>query len=210
METPNKKRHSYLPERHQQQEEISETRLKVEKIIAEENKPYIRYVDEEPKGTSAMFVRLADVNYRLNRHTSIEERRVGQLVLSNVRVIPAKITVDEVVCDGVLCEWVRHRRNADESRVILYFHGGSWAFGSLESARPVSVLLAENTGFSVLMVQYRLSPENPFPAGLDDCYKVYRWLISQGYSPDKIGVFGDSAGGNLSFALMHMLRQEGV
>lgn len=173
-------------------------------------KPYIRFTQEEPTGASALIVRIAEVTSELNRHTEIDERRLGQLVLSGVRPIPASVSVTEVVCDGVPCEWVQSRRDSEDDRVIVYIHGGSWAFGSLESARPVSVRLAQNTGMKVLMVQYRLSPEHPYPAGLEDCYKVYRWLLSQGYPPEHIGFFGDSAGGNLSFALLHYLKQQEV
>lgn len=177
------------------------------------SKPYIRYTQREPSASGLLFSRIAQLNGQVMRSRTVEERRRVQLVVAEVRIIPPTIICEEITCDDVPCEWVYPRRrqglSALEERVIIYLHGGSWAFGSLESARPVSVLLAERTGYGVLMASYRLSPENPYPAGLEDCYKVYKWLLRQGYRPEQIGLMGDSAGGNLALCLMNRLKAEG-
>lgn len=119
-------------------------------------------------------------------------------------------TSTAVMADGVPAEWLIAAASSSRDR-MLYIHGGSWMSGSLAGYRAHAGRLAEHTGCSVLNVDYRLAPENPFPAGLDDCFTAYCWMLDSG--PDgegparRVFVAGDSAGGNLTLALLLKLRE---
>jgi len=171
------------------------------------NNPHILYSTEKVSAKSRLFKLAQLKNAELMRGKTVEEHRVFQQRLAEIRPIPPNISVAEDVVANVHCEWVT-REESRTDKVILYIHGGSWAFGDLQTARPVGVLLAEATNSSVLVVDYRLSPEHPYPAGLDDCADVYRQLLRNGISPERLAVFGDSAGGNLALCLLHQLREE--
>lgn len=86
--------------------------------------------------------------------------------------------------------------------LLVFFHGGGWVYGDLESHDPPCRFLAERSGVRVLSVDYRLAPEHPFPAGYDDAVAAYRWVVDNAASLDadvhRLGVGGDSAGGNLA------------
>ena len=114
---------------------------------------------------------------------------------------------------GVACEWLL-APGADPDRRLLYIHGGGWTAGNLDSHRPLSARISKAAGAAVLGVHYRLAPEHPFPAGLDDCVHAYRWLRSNGPNgpgPAR-GVFvaGDSAGGNLTFATLLACKERNI
>lgn len=104
---------------------------------------------------------------------------------------------------------VQHR---DE--VLLFFHGGGWVTGDIESYTPACANLAEATGCVVASVDYRLAPEHPFPAGLEDCYRVARMFLEEPEllgidDPRRIVLVGDSAGGNLAAVVSLVLRENG-
>lgn len=114
---------------------------------------------------------------------------------------------------GVACEWLL-AQGADPDRRLLYIHGGGWTAGNLDSHRPLSARISQAAGAAVLAVHYRLAPEHPFPAGLDDCVHVYRWLLSNGPNGPaparSIFIAGDSAGGNLTFATLLACKERGL
>ena len=111
--------------------------------------------------------------------------------------------------DHIPMEWVV-ADGADPDRRILYVHGGSWVSGSLAGYRAFLSRVSQATGAVVLAVDYRLAPEHPFPAGLDDCIQAYRWMRENG--PQGKGtvpaayLMGDSAGGNLALAALLKVR----
>jgi acetyl esterase/lipase len=117
------------------------------------------------------------------------------------------IHVEAVDVDGVPAEW-QVVPEAEEDRVLLYFHGGGWVIMSPLSHRLFSIALGQATRMRVLSVNYRLSPEYPFPAGLEDCMKAYQWLLDQGIQPGNIVIAGDSAGGNLALATILSFRDK--
>jgi acetyl esterase len=97
---------------------------------------------------------------------------------------------------------------AGDSSPILFIHGGGWAICSIDTHHDLAADLALDTGRTVLSVEYRLAPEHPYPAALDDCYAAARWLTeyASGASPAQLIVVGDSSGGNLAAALALMAR----
>ena len=95
-------------------------------------------------------------------------------------------------------------------RHVLYLHGGAFATGFPALYRDMTWRIATLCRAQVTCVDYRLAPEHPFPAGLDDCVTAYRWLIASGADPARIAVMGDSAGGGLVFSTLLRLRDEGI
>jgi len=134
------------------------------------------------------------------------------LVIEGVApAIAATTKVERVLADGVLSEWVL-AENADPDLRILYIHGGGFMAGTLECYRHVVEALSRASGMAVLVVDYRLAPENPFPAGLDDGVTAWTWMLDHGPegegAPGAAFLAGDSAGGHLALALMLRLRDE--
>lgn len=106
---------------------------------------------------------------------------------------------------GLKGEWVRSRASHNK-RVVLYLHGGGYFFCSPRTHRPVTTALARQLGGRTLALQYRLAPEHPYPAALDDAVTAYRWLLDHGTSPGHIAIAGDSAGGGLALTTLVALR----
>lgn len=122
---------------------------------------------------------------------------------------PEGVTYAEVDADGVPSVWCIPQGAASD-RVALFTHGGGFVVGSRHTHRKMAGHLAKAIGCRALVVDYRRAPESPFPAQLDDCVKVYRWLLaSEGIAPNHIVTTGDSAGGNLAIAIPLKLRQDG-
>jgi acetyl esterase/lipase len=90
--------------------------------------------------------------------------------------------------------------------VLLYFHGGGYVMGSINTHRAMVARLARAARARALLIDYRLAPENPFPAAVEDATATYRWLLAQGRQPRKIALAGDSAGGGLTLATLLALR----
>lgn len=122
---------------------------------------------------------------------------------------PEDIKIESINIDGILAEW-QVVPKARKDHVLLYFHGGGHVVGSPKYSRLITVEIAKITRLKVLSIDYRLAPEHPFPAGLEDCIASYKWLLKEGYSPKNIIIGGESAGGNLCFATLIKLRDEGL
>lgn len=110
--------------------------------------------------------------------------------------------------DGIPAEWI-DGPDVHRDRVLLYLHGGGYCVGSCTSHRGFVSRIAGACRARLLLPEYRLAPEHPFPAALEDACAVYRYLLAQGYPPEQILVGGDSAGGGLAVALLLALRDEG-
>jgi monoterpene epsilon-lactone hydrolase len=106
-------------------------------------------------------------------------------------------------------EWV-YATGFDPERVILYLHGGGYISGSPQTYRMLIAQIARAADARVLAPDYRLAPEHPYPAALEDVQTAYFWLLEQGVAPENIVVAGDSAGGGLTIALMLTLRETGA
>lgn len=127
--------------------------------------------------------------------------------LTRVR-LPAGITREVVSADGVRCDWLIPQNSANDL-VLLYLHGGGFVFGLTPSHLKMVAHLVQQMRIRALLVDYRLAPGHPFPAPLDDCMAVNRWLGRQGIAAQDTVVAGDSAGGNLTLALLMALRDSG-
>jgi acetyl esterase/lipase len=126
---------------------------------------------------------------------------------ANVRP-PQNMTHEVVSADGVRGEWFIPEGSPDD-RALLYLHGGGFIFGVSDLHRAMVARLAQMMGVQALMADYRLAPEQPFPAALDDCVTAYRWLRAQGFAASNIVIAGDSAGGNLTITTLMRLRDAG-
>ncbi|HAH10137.1 MAG TPA: alpha/beta hydrolase [Alphaproteobacteria bacterium] len=117
--------------------------------------------------------------------------------------------VSPVLISSMRGEWVIPD-GAAARRVILYFHGGGFIAGSPEGHRPFVARLAQASGARILVPQYRLAPEHPYPAALRDAADAYRWLLSQGLLPQHVIFAGDGSGGGLALATLLALRNAGL
>lgn len=109
----------------------------------------------------------------------------------------------------VPASWITPPGSAAD-RVILYLHGGGYILGSPETHHEIIHRFAHGASARALAVDYRLAPEHPYPACVEDAVAAYRWLLAQGQSPSGIAVAGDSAGGGLTMATLVALRDAGV
>lgn len=109
---------------------------------------------------------------------------------------------------GVPGEW-SSVPGSDAARVLLFFHGGGYCSGSIRSHRRMVTEAGRAAGLRTLAIGYRLAPEHPFPAALDDAMTAWRWLRGQGIDAAQIALGGDSAGGGLTLALLSALRDDG-
>ena len=110
--------------------------------------------------------------------------------------------------DHMKAEWIISVDKPDTNRVLLYFHGGGYATGSINTHRAHISQLVMHSGIKALMIDYRLAPENKFPAAVDDAVYAYEWLLKNNYLPDRIAFGGDSAGGGLTVATLLYLRDQ--
>lgn len=117
-------------------------------------------------------------------------------------------TYESVDVDGVPSLWVT-APGVSTDRVILYFHGGGYVLGSLRSHQDLTARISKAADARVLYIDYRMGPEDPFPAAVDDAVTAYRWLLTQGHDASRIAVSGDSAGGGLTVATLVSLRDSG-
>jgi epsilon-lactone hydrolase len=149
----------------------------------------------------------------------VKRRLHGGLSVESVREVGARLDGwvargeparpgDPVVANGVSCEWFAPR--VDEQRIVLYLHGGGFMVHLPLAYRVFARLMADTLGARVLLPEYRLAPEHPFPAGPDDCLDAYRWLLSQGIDAKRVVIAGDSAGGNLALVTAIRIRDEGL
>ncbi len=106
-------------------------------------------------------------------------------------------------------EWI-FPHGCDKTKVLLYFHGGGYFVGSTNTHRALVSKLAMNAGISALSINYRLAPEHPYPAAIEDCAKVYDWLLSKNFQPNQICFGGDSAGGGCVIGTLTYLRDKNI
>jgi epsilon-lactone hydrolase len=137
------------------------------------------------------------------------ERRAQYERAEKVFPTPPDVKVERVSAPVAPGEWLRPP-GAEPGRVVLYLHGGGYVIGSPRSHRHLAAAIAAAAGARALLLDYRLAPEHPFPAALEDATAAYRWLLEQGVAPGGIVIAGDSAGGGLTVATLLALREAKV
>lgn len=140
---------------------------------------------------------------------TLEERRADFAPAGRLHPLPEDVIVTDVDAGGVPAHWLV-TPGANPDRVLLYLHGGWYTLGSLRSHGELAARIGRAAGTQVLFPEYRLAPEHPFPAAVDDVLAAWRWLEAvHGASPASIVVAGDSAGGALTLGLLQALRDSG-
>jgi monoterpene epsilon-lactone hydrolase len=122
--------------------------------------------------------------------------------------VPQGLLWETADADGIHCEWLTPS-NASSDSVLLYLHGGGGVLGLYNSSRKMTGHIALTCNLRTLMPDYRLAPENPYPAGLNDCVTTYRWLLSQDIQSHRIVIAGDSMGGYFTICMLLKLRDIG-
>jgi acetyl esterase/lipase len=139
---------------------------------------------------------------------SIPKLRLGSGAGAKQIRVPQGIHREAADASGVHSEWITPS-NALSDAVLLYLHGGGGVLGLYNSSRNMTGHIALACNLRTLLPDYRLSPENPCPAGLDDCVAAYSWLISEGFKPQRIVIAGDSMGGYFTICALLKIRDVG-
>jgi epsilon-lactone hydrolase len=139
---------------------------------------------------------------------SIEESRAEFEVVASHFQPAEDVRCEPVDAGGVPGEWISTPESVHE-RVIYYLHGGGYTSGSINTHREMVSRLSRAAGARALLIDYRLAPEHPFPAAVEDATTAYRWLLATGVEPDRVVIAGDSAGGGLTVATLVALRDAG-
>ncbi|HUH73151.1 MAG TPA: alpha/beta hydrolase [Chitinophagales bacterium] len=142
-------------------------------------------------------------------NATIEENR--KALESAAKILPNfyfNIQHQVVSLDTFEAEWILPKNACN--KVLLYLHGGGYSSGSHRTHRPMVSRICKKGGFKGFVINYRKSPENPYPAALEDAHKAYLYLMNEGYTPKNIVIAGDSAGGGLALALLYYLRDHQI
>jgi acetyl esterase/lipase len=121
--------------------------------------------------------------------------------------LPDFIHAEPTIAGSVKAEWLT-TPEVHEERAILYLHGGSYVMGSIATHRELAGRIAHSARACVFIIDYRLAPEHPFPAAVEDSLAAYRWLLTKGVNPSRAAIVGDSAGGGLAVATLVAIKNE--
>jgi monoterpene epsilon-lactone hydrolase len=161
----------------------------------------------KPRDIAALRAHLAKVP-SLDSMT-LEEQRAQYERAEQAFPVPADVRIDRITARGVPAEWLTVRGD-DPRAAILYLHGGGYGIGSPRSHRHLAAAIAAAADAAALVPHYRLAPEHPFPAAVDDAVASYRWLLEKNVAPERLVIAGDSAGGGLTVATLLALRDGGL
>lgn len=140
---------------------------------------------------------------------TLEQQRAAIGMMTASASEPEGVAISETYAGGCRAYWHDPASGAQD-RVILYVHGGGYMGGSPKSHERLVSHLAKATGCRALNLDYRLAPEHPHPAAVQDATNAYRWLLAQGFRPGHIAISGDSAGGGLTLATLLSLKENGL
>ena len=147
----------------------------------------------------------AAYGHELRSSPSLEAARAAYERVAAGYPIAGDVACEPVDAGGVEAEWVTPE-GADPSCVLVVVHGGGYASGSIATHRALAANVARAAGARALVLGYRLAPEHPFPAALDDVVTAYRWLLDGGVASGRVALLGDSAGGGLALSAQLALR----
>ena len=139
---------------------------------------------------------------------TVEQRREGMESTPRAAT-PDDIDLQNITVDNIPGRWI-NAPGVREDHVVIYYHGGGYVMGSIDTHEELMSRISRETNARVLGIDYRLAPEAPFPAAVEDGLAAYRWVLSQGISPANILLGGDSAGGGLTLATMLAARKESI
>ncbi len=140
---------------------------------------------------------------------SVLEMRAAMAAGGDATPVPEGVTFTAVDAGGVPAEW-NDGEGVRQDRVLIYYHGGGYCMGSLDTHRGHTARISQLANLRVLAVDYRLGPEHPHPAAVEDAVTGYRFVLNQGIAPGKIALAGDSAGGGLTVAALLSIRDQGL
>lgn len=146
----------------------------------------------------------------LIENDDLQKQRNSQNHLGSFFENDKRFQFTSVDVNNMHCEWTEYIHQAvteNEPKIIFYCHGGGYMTGSCVYARELTTKLARKNLYRVFCFDYRLSPESPYPAALEDAFLAWKYILSCGYLPENIILAGDSAGGNLCLALSQMIKQ---
>lgn len=159
--------------------------------------------------TKQRLLRLIKLAHGLVENADIEKHRQSQDQIGELLGRVKDLNYRGMELEGTHCEWVSLNRAHVHKQVIMHCHGGGYSTGSSLYARTLTAKLASCTAMEVLSFDYRLAPEHPYPAALEDAMKVWDYLMRVGYGARDVILTGDSAGGNLALALTLKLKEQG-
>ncbi|MBR4606775.1 MAG: alpha/beta hydrolase [Lachnospiraceae bacterium] len=159
--------------------------------------------------TRQRLMRLVKLAHGLVEKPDLEKHRQSQDQIGELMGRVKDLTFRGMELDGIHCEWVSLNRAHVHKQIIMHCHGGGYSTGSSLYARTLTAKLAASTAMEVLSFDYRLAPEHPYPAALEDALRVWDYLMRQGYGARDVILTGDSAGGNLALALTLKLKEQG-
>lgn len=138
----------------------------------------------------------------------LEKQRRSQELLGNLTAPMAGMDWEPFDLEGIPAAWMRLKRPHRRRHAILYCHGGGYTSGNLGYSKVLASKLTNVTGYDVLTFEYRLAPEHPYPAAVEDAMSAWDYLMRLGYGARDVVLAGDSAGGNLALVLGHRLREQ--
>jgi len=140
---------------------------------------------------------------------SVEAQRAKMEKFAKAIKLPVDVNCEFAKESPVPAEWITTPK-VDGDRILLYLHGGAYFLPYDNPHRAMVACLGRGAQMRAFLVDYRLAPEHPYPAALDDVTNVYQWLLKQGYPPENIAIAGDSCGGGLALATLLRLRDSGI
>jgi epsilon-lactone hydrolase len=161
--------------------------------------------------SSAFKVVLRLIKSRMFSSTNhVKLRKMVDSAASRTPAPPKEIDIKDETINNLSCLWVK-ALGSEPSKIILYLHGGGYIFCSIHSThKDLLWRLSAASKCRVLAVDYRLAPEHPYPAAVDDALSIYQWLLDKGYKSENIAIAGDSAGGGLTYGTTLRIRDLGL
>jgi monoterpene epsilon-lactone hydrolase len=145
---------------------------------------------------------------KFNTSSTVQKQRKALERFAKFSILPGKTKIQALQIGKIAAEWISVG-DTPEDCVILYLHGGDYCIGSLNTHRELAARISKASKIKTLLIDYRLAPEHPYPAAIEDVVIAYQWLLKNGFSSNNIVIAGDSAGGGLVIAALVKLRDLG-